>query len=223
MILATVIYYKTAALASAVEKSMLVLTPLGIHFTWNKRTAFLRELSVYFLSYYLELSCLWDSWSFVNKLPLIYVIWIDFARLLTVWEPPSPVPCPVLETFLSSGSLLALPCSREQPSSTSSPGWSQFLEWSLICLQERTQPGLRQTRAHLTLLLLLPLAVEVLKWSGGFVVKEVRERLCLFCSPLKEEWNSGQRLHGEESWKRQQAGPDYWLVVHWLAQLYPLF
>lgn len=117
MILATVIYYKTAALASAVEKSMLVLTPLGIHFTWNKRTAFLRELSVYFLSYYLELSCLWDSWSFVNKLPLIYVIWIDFARLLTVWEPPSPVPCPVLETFLSSGSLLALPCSREQPSS----------------------------------------------------------------------------------------------------------
>ena len=104
MISATVIYYKTAALASAVEKDMLVLTPFGIHFTWNKRTAFLRELSVlFFILLFRTQFCLWDSWNFVNKLPLIYVIWIDFARLLTVWEPPSPVLCPVLETFLSSG------------------------------------------------------------------------------------------------------------------------
>lgn len=171
MISATVIYYKTAALASAVEKDMLMLTPLGIHFTWNKRTAFLRELSVlFFILLFRTQFCLWDSWNFVNKLPLIYVIWIDFARLLTVWEPPSPVLCPVLETFLSSGSLLAQPWSREQPSSfvlsrlVPVPGMKLHLPPG-----KNSTPDPRQKRAHLTLLLLLPLAAEVLKWSGGFV------------------------------------------------------
>lgn len=126
IILATVIYYKTAALASAAEKSTLALTPLETHFTLNKWTVFLWQ-SVY-RAMFCPLNCYWSGLD-LHNLDL-------FCKTLHLGSPlPRSPPIGAFPTF-SSTSLPAL-VQREAIIFPPRCSFSQFVEWSVIFLHKR--------------------------------------------------------------------------------------
>lgn len=144
MILATVIYYRTAALTSAVEKSMLTLTPLETHFTRSKLTAFLRQLSVYFLYYYLEL-----RFVFWIAEVLLIKAGLDLRNLGLFCEPSNSLGAlysvlwPSVGTF-SPLSLIFIPALVQRAAilfPPLPPGPSSWNEVCLICLQKRLSTG----------------------------------------------------------------------------------